>query len=268
MRLQLTVPKVDFCKGTNILSITLTLILEIGNGKAWCKGRNFPGGQECCESEDPEGSKCTEGQGDCDSDAGCAGNLVCGNNNCRNYHKDASPYDDCCTTVEKLISDVEKEGNGKPWCKGRNFSGGQECCESEDPEGSKCTEGQGDCDSDDGCAGNLVCGSNNCRSYHRDASPYDDCCTTASSHNYHGGKTGGLPSRLGPLGSTRTHGFRGKINKGGSKFIPDVGVDFTKFNSETYKEHYVDGFRNFDLGSVIKITVSGFPTSTLFDDRV
>ena len=149
-------------------------------------------------------------------------------------------------------------GNGKPWCKGRNFPGGQECCESEDPEGSKCTEGQGDCDSDDGCAGNLVCGSNNCRNYHRDASPYDDCCTTASSHNYHGGKTGGLPSRLGPFGSTRTHGFRGKINKGGSKAIPDVGVDFTKFNSETYKEHYVDGFRNFDLGSVKKDIVCSF----------
>merc|ERR1719312_1499377 len=69
------------------------------NGKPWCKGRNFPGGQECCESEDPEGAKCTEGQGDCDSDEGCAGDLVCGNNNCRDYWSinSADPRDDCCT---------------------------------------------------------------------------------------------------------------------------------------------------------------------------
>ena len=26
-----------------------------GNGKPWCKGRNYPGGKECCEADDPEG---------------------------------------------------------------------------------------------------------------------------------------------------------------------------------------------------------------------
>ena len=150
-----------------------------------------------------------------------------------------------CLFEESLCS-------GKPWCKGRNYPGGSECCESEDPEWDKCTEGQGDCDSDSGCAGNLVCGKNNCRDYHSDASPNDDCCTTASNHNYHGGKTGGLPSRLGPLGplSSRTHGFRGKFNKAGNLPIPDFGVDFTKFNDKTYKEHYVDGFTKWNPGSV------------------
>merc|ERR1712029_1113304 len=81
-----------------LLVISTTFINVEGNGKSWCKGRNFPGGRECCESEDPEGSKCTEGQGDCDSDDGCAGGLVCGNNNCKDYHYDAAPDDDCCTT--------------------------------------------------------------------------------------------------------------------------------------------------------------------------
>ena len=65
------------------ITMRLLLLISIGllgvlqetdaDGKPWCKGRNYPGGKECCESEDPEGSKCTEGQGDCDSDAGCAG---------------------------------------------------------------------------------------------------------------------------------------------------------------------------------------------------
>ena len=107
------------------ITMRLLLIIYIGllgvlqttnaNGKPWCKGRNYPGGRECCESEDPEGSKCTEGQGDCDSDAGCAGDLVCGRNNCREYHSGASHRDDCCTrpqgsgegnTMERYFSNI------------------------------------------------------------------------------------------------------------------------------------------------------------------
>ena len=82
-----------------IISVGLLCISKgtNANGKPWCKGRNYPGGDECCESEDPEGSKCTEGQGDCDSDGGCAGDLVCGTDNCREYHSGASSSDDCCT---------------------------------------------------------------------------------------------------------------------------------------------------------------------------
>jgi len=39
--------------------------------------------------------------------------------------------------------------------------------------GNKCIEGQGDCDYDYECAGDLVCGSSNCNDkYHRT----DDCC--------------------------------------------------------------------------------------------
>ena len=77
---------------------------SVGSGKPWCKGRYSPGGKECCEADDPEENKCTEGQGDCDSDAGCAGSLVCGRNNCRVYHQDASPKDDCCTQQQQTIS--------------------------------------------------------------------------------------------------------------------------------------------------------------------
>merc|ERR1712106_288246 len=92
----------------------------------------------------------------------------------------------CCVSMPDAVSSGrtgplreigETSGAGKPWCKGRNYSGGKECCESEDPENTKCTEGQGDCDSDAGCAGDLVCGRNNCRQYHSNASSKDDCCT-------------------------------------------------------------------------------------------
>ena len=60
---------------------------------------NYPDSRECCESEDPKGEKCTEGQGDCDSDKGCAGDLVCGRNNCRKYHSGA---DHRLTAVQNL----------------------------------------------------------------------------------------------------------------------------------------------------------------------
>merc|ERR1719187_2099869 len=90
-----------------IISIGLLGILQesdAAKGKPWCKGRNYPGGRECCESEDPKGTKCTEGQGDCDSDNGCAGDLVCGRNNCREYHRGASSKDDCCTRGSGAIT--------------------------------------------------------------------------------------------------------------------------------------------------------------------
>ena len=86
------------------LSIIHFLEASVGRGKPWCKGRNSPGGKECCEFDDPEEDKCTEGQGDCDSDAGCAGNLICGRNNCRVYHENSSVTDDCCTQQQQTIS--------------------------------------------------------------------------------------------------------------------------------------------------------------------
>ena len=68
-------------------------------------------------------------------------------------------------------------------------------------------------------------------------------CTIDYNQEYHGGKTGGLPSRLGPFGKTGT-GL-------GSKFIPDVSVDVTKIaNPDTWKKHYGDGFTKWSPGEV------------------
>ena len=72
----------------------------------------------------------------------------------------------------------------------------------------------------------------------------------------HGGKTGGIGPDidlgLDPFDSTRADGFIGKLNEASGLPIPDVGVDLTKFNDETYKEHYVKGFRKWNPGYVSK----------------
>lgn len=65
-------------------------------------------------------------------------------------------------------------------CSGRNFQG-RRCCTPENP----CELGEGDCDGPldgglndghEGCKGDLVCGSNNCRKFGRYYHPKDDCC--------------------------------------------------------------------------------------------
>ena len=54
---------------------------------------SYSGGDSCCSSSFP----CGLGGGDCDTDADCQGNLVCGTENCPNsslYSFDST--DDCC----------------------------------------------------------------------------------------------------------------------------------------------------------------------------
>merc|ERR1712115_476155 len=65
-------------------------------------------------------------------------------------------------------------------CSGRNYNG-RRCCTPERP----CGLGEGDCDGPldggthdghQGCQGDLVCGSNNCRKFGAYFHPKDDCC--------------------------------------------------------------------------------------------
>jgi len=55
-----------------------------------CNGMEGTG--NCCTGENP----CDLGGGDCDSDTDCSGNLVCGYNNCRDFHANAGETYDCC----------------------------------------------------------------------------------------------------------------------------------------------------------------------------
>ena len=54
----------------------------------------------CCTSK----FQCYEGEGDCDSDSECAGDLLCGKDNCVNFNS-AWPDSafDCCTQGKNII---------------------------------------------------------------------------------------------------------------------------------------------------------------------
>ena len=43
------------------------------------------------------------GEGDCDSDSDCAGDLVCGTDNCQDFDSAFSSTHDCCTSGNKII---------------------------------------------------------------------------------------------------------------------------------------------------------------------
>jgi len=45
---------------------------------------------DCCTGQ------CGVGEGDCDEDSDCAGNLICGLDNCRNFNSQAYQLSDCC----------------------------------------------------------------------------------------------------------------------------------------------------------------------------
>jgi len=125
-----------------------------------CKGRNFfP--RRCCTPQNP----CPEGEGDCEIDNDCSGNLVCGNNNCKQFGTFFHEKDDCC--VKPKVTSAEPFQR----CKGRNFFP-KPCCTPQNP----CPEGEGDCEIDNDCSGELVCGNNNCKQFGSFYHEKDDCC--------------------------------------------------------------------------------------------
>ena len=56
-----------------------------------CSGGDHSSIQECCNQFHP----CGDGEGDCDDDSECSGNLICGRGNC-NRKKFPSEKTDCC----------------------------------------------------------------------------------------------------------------------------------------------------------------------------
>lgn len=126
-----------------------------------CRGRNFDLGI-CCTEENP----CEVGEGHCETHDHCEGDLVCGENNCGKFG-DFYPEDDRCCEKNSTSSIVAPGLR----CRGRNFGGGQ-CC----TPGTPCDEGEGDCEENQDCKDDLVCGENNCKKFGDFFHVKDDCC--------------------------------------------------------------------------------------------
>lgn len=119
---------------------------QFGETKDCCTQRCKGAWHNCCTPSKP----CGLHDGDCDEHSDCSGNLICGNNNCP---KGWGKTKDCC------------DKPGKPTCNGKWHN----CCTSE----KKCGLGDGDCDNDEDCDGDLVCGTNNCPASWGETK---DCC--------------------------------------------------------------------------------------------
>eukprot|EP00092_Neocalanus_flemingeri_P006148 GFUD01006619.1.p1 GENE.GFUD01006619.1~~GFUD01006619.1.p1 ORF type:complete len:317 (-),score=84.44 GFUD01006619.1:349-1299(-) len=145
-----------------------------------CSGRNYQG-RRCCTPESP----CGEGEGDCDGPddggqhdghEGCRGSLVCGSNNCKKFGLYFHEKDDCCERppqpTKKPVTYLIPIANR---CAGRIIDTGK-CCTDVAP----CDEGEGDCENDDECGDDLVCGNNNCKQFAAFFHPKDDCCVKPS----------------------------------------------------------------------------------------
>ena len=113
------------------------------------------GGDSCCSLS----NLCNEGEGDCDSHSDCEGDLLCGSNNCNQQNPGYDPTDDCCYDPTTIAGTIVVD---------RTIDAG--------PLARILGEGEGDCDSNSDCVGDLLCGSNNCDPENPVLSPTDDCC--------------------------------------------------------------------------------------------
>merc|ERR1712066_251472 len=124
-----------------------------------------------------------------DGHAGCKGDLVCGSNNCLQFGAYYHPKDDCCEKPKNKSEVVEApfnpfKNNIHPTyfrpidkrCAGRHIDKGV-CCSPETP----CTLGEGDCENDNDCRDDLVCGNNNCKQFAAYFDKKDDCCVKPES---------------------------------------------------------------------------------------
>ena len=129
--------------------------VDCGGSCAPCPAANS-GDKDFCNS-----TSCVSGEGDCDSDAQCAGALVCGSNNGPKFNLPAK-WDVCVPAhcLDGVNSGDETGtdcGGSCGTCPATGNNGDAEYCSN----GALCSAGEGDCDSDAECAGALVCGNNN-----------------------------------------------------------------------------------------------------------
>ena len=73
--------------------------------------------------------------------------------------------------IKHYLSGREANGCNKPKPNGEGGENDWDYC-----TGKGCGRGQGDCDGDSECAGDLVCGLDNCADFHYNTEPKADCC--------------------------------------------------------------------------------------------
>ena len=66
---------------------------------------DIPWGYWCCERNGP----CKEGAGNCVNDTECAGQLLCGHNNCDLGNPGFHPSDDCCYWPGEIVDENFRE---------------------------------------------------------------------------------------------------------------------------------------------------------------
>lgn len=138
---------------------------------------------------------CGLGDGDCDRNSQCSGNLVCGENNCAQFHthigsrqQDDGNIPDCCEVSKTCVWDTD--------CPPVEFCSSFHVCTalySQYCDYQPCGLGDGDCDRDSQCFGNLVCGKDNCAQFHTHIGSRQmgngnipDCCEDGSTVVVHG----------------------------------------------------------------------------------
>ena len=142
-------------------AVQQAIVFDAGNPKN-------PGTPDYCTPQFP----CTEGGGDCDSDADCAPDHLCVDDVGANYGMPAN-YDVCVLDPCKNgVQDGDETGvDVGPSCN-PNAPGDVDYCTPQFP----CTEGGGDCDSDADCATGFVCADDVGADYGLPAN-YDVCVT-------------------------------------------------------------------------------------------
>ena len=86
---------------TSQIQSMVTKIIEFPESQR-CSGRNVDK-EKCCTNDEP----CVEGEGDCENDDECREDLVCGNNNCKEFGSFYHEKDDCC--IQKSVVDQNIE---------------------------------------------------------------------------------------------------------------------------------------------------------------
>merc|ERR1712002_713179 len=102
-------------------------------------------------------AKCGIGEGRCNKHSKCRGRLICGYQNCQQYHPCARSSDRCCEDPDICNADFSDRA----------------CCTVDNP----CGLGGGNCDADAHCQGDLVCGQRNCNQFHPKPRRWANCCT-------------------------------------------------------------------------------------------